>query len=901
MPLPDNFPRDPFAIAPPDSRWRPATDSGGMVLAERDPAFGSLLPPLADKIRREVAAWRESGYAGASATTRALLDWWFNRPHMGADGESFQYYFAQREAVESVIWLHELARIRNSLALAPYDSSGRIRTGDLREDWPRFVVKMATGSGKTKTMSLLAAWSYFHKSYEKDSELSQNILLVAPNIIVFDRLRRDFEGLRIFHEDPVLPENGFAERNWRSDFQLRVHKQDEVSATGTVRNLFLTNIHRVFMSAPALTSADDEDTRAHFLGPRPVGATTDSKVDLGAIVRDLDELLVINDEAHHIHDSEMAWAKSIEDIHNRMVQRGRTLSLQLDFTATPKHDNGAIFPQTISDYPLAEAVFQRVVKRPVIPDRESAELLIEHPDPAYSKRFADHIRLGVEEWRKARKECAKEDGKKALLFVMTEDTKTCDEVAAHLESAFPELSGRVLVIHTKNNGEIAEKGKARDLEELRKLREQANSIDGAESPYLAVVSVLMLREGWDVRNVTTIVGLRPYESKSKILPEQTLGRGLRLMFPDADGDEKLSVIGTDAFMDFVREVEKEGVELESVSMGERTPPQTPMIVQVERGNPDKDIAALDIEIPRLSPRLIRDYERAGELNPAEFKHAKALLREFPADAPRDIVFRDILTDEVSHRTRLDDAADLEESRVVGYFAQMAMRRLRLFSGYDVICAKMREFLSGHFFAGPADLTDANVLRNLALKEAGAAALDSFCGGVNAALFSDRVGELEVRGVIRVSGAKSFAVRWRENIQPRKSVFNRIVGDLALELRFAKFLDRCPDIASFAKNYMAVGFRLEYVKADGELSNYYPDFLVKLPDGTVYVVETKGQQNVDDSRKFARLVQWCDDVNARGGARFHPLFVPEDGFNNAVPKTFAQLVALFANAKPYSAA
>ena len=80
----------------------------------------------------------------------------------------------------------------------------------------------------------------------------------------------------------------------------------------------------------------------------------------------------------------------------------------------------------------------------------------------------------------------------------------------------------MLVIHTKSNGEISEASTGKNKEELEKLRKQANEIDGWDSPYKAIVSVLMLKEGWDVRNVTTIVGLRPYSSKSNILPEQTL-------------------------------------------------------------------------------------------------------------------------------------------------------------------------------------------------------------------------------------------------------------------------------------------------------------------------------------------------------------------------------------------
>jgi len=78
--------------------------------------------------------------------------------------------------------------------------------------------------------------------------------------------------------------------------------------------------------------------------------------------------MVLNDEAHHIHDPNMAWFKSIEDIHNRLKQKGAELPCRWMLPATPKHDNGAIFVQTVADYPLVEAISQNVVKHPVLPD-----------------------------------------------------------------------------------------------------------------------------------------------------------------------------------------------------------------------------------------------------------------------------------------------------------------------------------------------------------------------------------------------------------------------------------------------------------------------------------------------------------------------------------------------------
>ena len=106
----------------------------------------------------------------------------------------------------------------------------------------------------------------------------------------------------------------------------------------------------------------------------------DSKVNLGDIVRDIDELAVFNDEAHHIHDPKMAWFKSIEDIHNKLKQKGGGLALQVDTTATPRHNNGAIFAQTVTDYPLVEAIAQNVVKAPGCPRQRKPRQVERSPE-----------------------------------------------------------------------------------------------------------------------------------------------------------------------------------------------------------------------------------------------------------------------------------------------------------------------------------------------------------------------------------------------------------------------------------------------------------------------------------------------------------------------------------------
>jgi len=899
MALHPRFPGSPYAIPSASTRWFPADESF------RTTAYEKLLPPLVAKIREDVSRWREDGYPGASTTSQALLKWWFHTEHLIEEGDTtmteFRYYFAQREAVETVIWLYDVKGARDKFDLMRFDASGAVSASMFPEDWPRYVCKMATGAGKTKVLSLLIAWSYFHRLYEPDSQLARNILLIAPNIIVLDRLRSDFDGLRIFFQDPVLPDNGVDGRNWREDFQLTLHIQDEVRIVRPVGNLFLTNIHRVYLGDVLDPSLEDDDLRDYFLspfGPKPVGRTTDSRTDLGEIVREIDELAVFNDEAHHVHDERMAWFKSIQDIHHRMLQKDGRLALQIDVTATPKHDNGAIFVQTVSDYPLVEAIHQNVVKHPTLPDAPSIARLQEHSSAIFSERFDDYLRLGIEEWRQTHAE-HKALGKKAVLFVMVDDTKNCDEVGSYLERTAPELEGKVLVIHTKRNGEISESGSGKAKDELELLRRQSNDIDSWNSPYLAIVSVLMLKEGWDVRNVTTIVGLRAYSSKSNILPEQTLGRGLRRMYFGSDLPEYVSVMGTSAFMDFVESIKTEGVEFERKPMGADPRREESLVVEVDAQNADKDLDALDIVLPKLSRRFSREFKDLAALDVATFPERRIALKPFSPEETREIVFKTMLDDAEHHRIELDGLGPVDYRSVVGFFARQLLKEMRLVGGYDLLYPRVRDFLRERLFeGGPVALEDPVVLRNLSEADAGKIVFDSFKAGINALTVRD-AGSSRIEDRIRLRNARPFRTGNREYWPAKRSIFNKIVPEATgggFELKFARFLDETPDITAFAKNYLAVGFKLDYVRANGDLANYVPDFLVKTPDERVWIIETKGREEIDLPQKMGRLRQWCEDATAAsladGGPAYRFVYVDQAGFERQPPTSFAALAAGF---------
>ncbi len=322
-------------------------------------------------------------------------------------------------------------------------------------------------------------------------------------------------------------------RNWRDDFQIALHIQDDVRIVRPTGNIFLTNIHRVYLGDVPDPSLEDDDLRDYFLapfGPKPVGKTTDSKIDLGEIVREIDELAVFNDEAHHIHDPRMAWFKSHPGHSPPAAAKGPAAGVAggRDGDAAPRQrrdlraDRQRLSAGRGDRAERGEASGAAGCGQP----RQAGRAQERRSSP---RNMTTTCSLGVEEWRKSYAEHEKL-GKKAVLFVMVDDTRNCDEVGELPGEDLPRAAGRGAG-HPHQEQRRDFRGVVRQEQgRAGALRKQSNEIDTWKSPYKAIVSVLMLKEGWDVRNVTVIVGLRAYAAKSNILPEQTLGRGLRRMY-----------------------------------------------------------------------------------------------------------------------------------------------------------------------------------------------------------------------------------------------------------------------------------------------------------------------------------------------------------------------------------
>lgn len=544
-----------------------------------------------------------------------------------------------------------------------------------------------------------------------------------------------------------------------------------------------------------------------------------------------------------------------------------------------------------------EAIRQGVVKTPVIPDEVSRAKLQEHASDKIAERYAVHIRLGYTEWAKAR-DRLQSTGKKPILFIMTTTTKESDEVAAHLEMNYPDLLDRVLVIHTNRSGELT--GKQTEIEALR---EASRNIDSAQSPYDVVVSVLMLREGWDVQNVVALVGLRPYTATRRVLPEQTLGRGLRRMFRgDPDLSEYVSVIGTPEFLDFIEGIRSEGVELDQVPMGtSETDARLPLVIDVDESNPEKDVEALEIPLPRLSSRFQRESRNLALLNASDFPRKDLPVRYFGEDESREIVFKDLDTDETAWTTNLGEHVVATPQAVLAYMSNELMRRLRLVTGREILFGVLKAYVADGLFDHSVNLDDHNILRNLSDAAVRHALYDLVSEQVNSLVVVES-GSGGFQGQIRLLDSRPAVVNNQDYVESKKSIFSKTIGDSRLELIFAQYLDNCGDVQAFFKNMRHLGFFLEYVNSKGELSAYYPDFVVRLATGEIFIIETKGLEDTDVALKWHRLVQWVEDATRADidGSVYRAMFIPEDDFYEVEtigPKSFQALIDLFGLEEP----
>jgi type III restriction enzyme len=330
-------------------------------------------------------------------------------------------------------------------------------------------------------------------------------------------------------------------------------------------------------------------------------------------------------------------------------------------------------------------------------------------------------------------------------------------------------------------------------------------------------------------------------------------------------------------------------------MNSITDPIAPMVIEIDSKNSDKD--NLNIKIPILPPKIFRDYSKLNDLEISNFNFIKAEIKEFIADEKAEIVFRDLIKNEFDHSIQLNANTSLDYRSVIGFYAQNIMKELKLSGVYDIVYGKLKSFIKNYLFINPVDLDNPIVLRNIVETKQFKTIMESFKKGINEVTVQTNL-ESYIKDYIEVDKTRPFVVKNQESIIPQKSVFNKIVGNNPLELDFANFLEKCDDIISYTKNYLAVHFNIDYQNSEGEISNYYPDFIVKKTEKEIYIIETKGNENINDVYKINRLEQWCDDINnIQNDIHCSFLYVSFEQFYIYKPANFNNLIEFFKGKKP----
>ncbi|MBL7973892.1 MAG: DEAD/DEAH box helicase family protein, partial [Candidatus Kapabacteria bacterium] len=279
-------------------------------------------------IREAIKGWRATNYKGITDTTRELFNFWFNTDHRLPQGNTFRFHTAQREAIETLVYISEVAKINSrKQLLEQYAFSQR----DLRlppyDEFARYCLKMATGSGKTFVMGMSIVWQ-FANYLRGEVGYANNFLVLAPNVIVFDRLKSDLESGILFRKLPFIPNH----LQWLWDMEYYMRGDAERSHSQGA--LYLSNIQQ-FYERSSGNSPGEVEIMSAILGSNPPSQHAEITDFSERIAQREGLLMVINDEAHHTHEEDNEWNNVIRRLHEV-----KPITAQLDYSATPRYSKG---------------------------------------------------------------------------------------------------------------------------------------------------------------------------------------------------------------------------------------------------------------------------------------------------------------------------------------------------------------------------------------------------------------------------------------------------------------------------------------------------------------------------------------------------------------------------------
>ncbi|MGQ9818253.1 MAG: DEAD/DEAH box helicase, partial [bacterium] len=654
---------------------------------------------LVNELRKAVYTWRKRGYPNVTATTKRLLQYWFYEDHL-VNNEPFEFWFCQREAIETLIYVYEVMKKQNFIDMARDFGAGPIQGYDPSYDqYPLYAFKMATGSGKTYVMALSIVWQYFnYKKENKNDYTSKYLLIAGEKNVIYDRLTRDFKDGKIFRELPLIPSE------WREEFDLKVILKEDPIHIIPEAVLFLTNIQQLEKREAKQKEVEQYIDRIMELPEVYSVSDIYQENRIKEVLTSCGNIMILKDEAHHIYSFEKAWKKILLELNKNLAsQYGKGINMELDFTATPKTETGALFPWIIVDFSLKEAIEMNIVKLPLKGLVKGAK---EFASKKAVERYRAWIDAGIRRWREY-KDKLKLLSKKPVLFFQCPENEEADEIFGYVNS-ISDLKDRVLLIHTDSTGEV----KKSDLPKAREFAKNIDDPDPEKNPYEAIVSTLMLNEGWDVRNVNVIVGLRSYTSKRKVLPEQVIGRGLRKMFPEEDANVDksiniLEVIGPPGLIEILEELEtQEGIKFAEFDTGKSLNLTTVFV--------DEDKLDKDIEIPILSPRI---FIREFQFNEIEIDKLPSLALPLENKILKmEYVAVDMLKGMEVIKRKWDLPVPQDSKSVIAYYTDQILKQLKISKSFATFYPLVKKYVIEKLFSVKVDLDDPRVLYKLSSPE-----------------------------------------------------------------------------------------------------------------------------------------------------------------------------------------
>lgn len=842
--------------------------------------------PLVNKIRPRVKAWREAGYPGVTGVTKKLLDHWNDK-----DARQYQFFFCQLDAMETLIWLSEAPAAQKVGIDIPSDG-GAFR---------RLCTKLCTGGGKTTVMAMLIAWMVCNKvAYPQDKRFSKYVFIVAPGLTVKSRLQ-------------VLQTGG--DDNYYRQFNIVPVALMDKLRQGKV---LITNWQAL--------AWDDEETIAKRKSVDKRGAKSDeayTREVLGEMAN-ASNILVINDEAHHAwrknpenkgkltkeekeaEEQATIWISGLDRIH-----KTRNILTCYDFSATPfapsgkRNDEEALFGWIISDFGLNDGIESGLVKTPRVVVRDDAvqdantfrsKLYHIYADETVKddiNRRADpeeplpdlltqaYYLLGMD-WLEQYK-AWKEAGSVVppVMITVANRTETAarikyafdhsripvrelcvPELTVHIDSKTMDTAGDVAPAETVPDDDESGEKKLSKKDAAAVLRETVDTVGqkGKRGEQIRnVISVGMLTEGWDAKTVTHILGLRAFSSQ--LLCEQVVGRGLRRTSYDlAEGSDMFTAEYVNIFG-----IPFSFLPHESDETG--TPPTVPPKTQVEVV-PDR--TEYQISWPNII-RIDRTFKHKlsvdiDKIDTLEIEASETRLR---AD----------LAPIIDGKTDLTKCTEIDLQKLD---AELRMQRIIFETAgqvYDLMKSSwqskgtklgllgqvirlVEEYLnSGAIVITPPLFNTDPVRQRIIYMMNMNKIVQHLWGFIKMEQTEKAVPVFDPNKRVRSTGDMPTWFTSKPCCITQHSHISHCVFDSAWEATESYVIEKNSHVKAWVKNDH-LGFEILYV-FDGVVRKYTPDYLIRLDNGKILVLETKGQETRKDKEKRKALAEWVETVNSVG--------------------------------------